>query len=238
MKSADRLAQVLTLFTEISPYHSVGTVSEATGLATSSAHALITGLVEAGILQRHGRRRFCLGPVVIQLADVVGKVPPLRAFASQALAELARKTQDRVMLLVRRENHLTEEICHRASFPLAVEGVYLDAVNRNLDSKLHEMFYDRLYTSDIVIDEISVRGIVCVAQRLKLAATLEPAAVAIAIPECRHLTMQRAYTALLTNCVREIETAVTNWRGLLPVTRETARIAIAETPGQQISKYN
>ena len=218
MKTADRMVQVLSLFTETSPDQSVASIAAATGLATSSTHALLAGFVEAGILRRCGRR-YGLGPLIVQLSGVLVHAPPIRTIAHDALKRLAETSQDRTMLLVERDGKLVEDSVFQARCLLCVQDGLIDAINANAASVWRGLFRPDNVTGIMLIDRQSVIGAVCLALRLSLPERGEQAAVAMAVPESRYMATRNLYTSLLNDCARKIAAAARQWP-ILPLQRE------------------
>ncbi|WP_425530045.1 helix-turn-helix domain-containing protein, partial [Stenotrophomonas maltophilia] len=71
MKSTERTAEVLRLFTRTSPELGTSEVARMLGVATSSAHELLNGLADAGLLRKQAPGRFRLGPMITALNQVM-----------------------------------------------------------------------------------------------------------------------------------------------------------------------
>jgi DNA-binding IclR family transcriptional regulator len=76
-------------------------IVEATGLTRSTAHRLIQGLVDHGLLAQIGGLGYALGPRLLALAAAAARDLPLRELAHPSLERLARSTGESAQLYVR-----------------------------------------------------------------------------------------------------------------------------------------
>lgn len=81
--------------------HSFTDIVEATGLTRSTAHRLIQGLENHGLLIHIGGLGYALGPRLLALATSAVRDLPLRELAHPALERLARSTGESAQLFVR-----------------------------------------------------------------------------------------------------------------------------------------
>lgn len=89
MKAAERIGQVLSLFTVSTPERGTSEVAEQIGVANSSAHELLNALAGAGVLRKQAPGRFRLGPRLAALAQVLHTTDDMIAAAQPVLARLA-----------------------------------------------------------------------------------------------------------------------------------------------------
>ncbi|WP_421849610.1 IclR family transcriptional regulator [Oricola sp.] len=89
MKAATRIGQVLSLFTVTAPERGTGEISALLGIAHSSAHELLNGLAETGLLQKQAPGRFRLGPMVAALGQVLANTDGLIEAARPIVARTA-----------------------------------------------------------------------------------------------------------------------------------------------------
>lgn len=71
MKATDRISQVLELFTPTTPERTTGDVARLCKVANSTAHDLLNGLADAGLLTRQSPGRFRLGPSIARLSETL-----------------------------------------------------------------------------------------------------------------------------------------------------------------------
>jgi DNA-binding IclR family transcriptional regulator len=76
-------------------------LSEATGLARTTAHRLLLAMEVHGLVRRDGEGRFALGFALVALGQAAGTGLPLAAAAAPALARLREETGESVQLYVR-----------------------------------------------------------------------------------------------------------------------------------------
>lgn len=89
MKATDRISQALALFTPTSPERLTADVGRLLGVANSTAHDLLNGLADAGLLTRVAPGRFRLGPKVAQMAATLQSSDTLIEASRGVLVELA-----------------------------------------------------------------------------------------------------------------------------------------------------
>lgn len=82
MKATERIANVLSLFTATAPERTTADVARLSNVANSTAHELLNGLADAGLLSRQAPGRFRLGPRIAQLAETL--------YGSDTLIEASR----------------------------------------------------------------------------------------------------------------------------------------------------
>jgi DNA-binding IclR family transcriptional regulator len=91
MRSTERIAQVLSLFTSTRPERTTSETAELLGIANSTAHDLLNGLAADGLLSRVAPGRFLLGPRIAQLAATLQASDTLIEASSAILPSLASK---------------------------------------------------------------------------------------------------------------------------------------------------
>lgn len=91
MKAPERIGQVLAHFTVTAPERATGEIAALLGIANSSAHELLNGLAQTGLLQKQAPGRFRLGPMIAALAQVLantdGLVEAARPIVARAVAD-------------------------------------------------------------------------------------------------------------------------------------------------------
>lgn len=95
-----KLGPVLDLFTVDRHTWGVTEVAETLSIPRSSAHALLTSLVEIGLLQTRGRGRYSIGWRVLELGEVLRSRTDLRTLAEPVLEDLVRQYGETTHLAV------------------------------------------------------------------------------------------------------------------------------------------
>ena len=95
-----KLGPLLDLFTLERHTWGVSEVAEALSMPRSSAHALLTSLVEIGLLQTRGRGRYSIGWRVLELSEVLRSRTDLRTLAAPVLEDLVREHGETTHLAV------------------------------------------------------------------------------------------------------------------------------------------
>lgn len=95
-----KLGPVLDLFTIEQHTWGVTEVAEALDMPRSSAHSLLTSLVEIGLLQSRGRGRYSIGWRVLELSEVLKSRSDLRTLAAPVLDDLVRQQGETAHLAV------------------------------------------------------------------------------------------------------------------------------------------
>jgi DNA-binding IclR family transcriptional regulator len=88
LQTIQKIGPVLDLFTVARPEWGVSEVSEAIGLPRSSAHALLSSLVEIGLLQCPDRGRYRVGWRVLELSETLRGTVNVRSVAYPVLERL------------------------------------------------------------------------------------------------------------------------------------------------------
>ncbi|QRG10258.1 IclR family transcriptional regulator (plasmid) [Xanthobacter dioxanivorans] len=91
MKSTERTAKVLRLFTRTSPELGTSEVARMLGVATSSAHELLNGLADAGLLRKQAPGRFRLGPMITALNQVMASTDLMIEAARPVVSDFAHR---------------------------------------------------------------------------------------------------------------------------------------------------
>jgi len=150
VKATDRISQVLAQFTPTTPERTTGDIARACGIANSTAHDLLNGLADAGLLSRQAPGRFRLGPGIARLAETL--------LGSDTLIEAARPVVVRTA-----ENY--GETCHvlvmtdgRLISMTAAEGHSAVRVARgaiNQDAPLHATAPGKLLLAALPLAELN-----------------------------------------------------------------------------------
>ena len=131
LQTVQKIGPVLDLFTIGRPEWGVSEVSEAIEVPRSSAHALLSSLVETGLLQCRTRGRYRLGWRVVELSETLRASIDVRSVAGPALAKLANRLGETVHLGVLERNQVLylDRIVgiHQVNVTGARVGSHLDA---------------------------------------------------------------------------------------------------------------
>jgi IclR family KDG regulon transcriptional repressor len=100
VRTVDRAAAILGCFSVGEPFLNLSQISERLGLAKSTAHRLLTAMVENGFLSRGSDRSYCLGYQFIYWATIVEGAFDLRALARPFLERLNAATGETAILTV------------------------------------------------------------------------------------------------------------------------------------------
>jgi len=100
LQTIQKIGPVLDLFSTERPDWGVTEVAEAIGVPRSSAHALLSSLVETGLLQCRARGRYRLGWRIVELNETLCGTVDVRAVAYPVLARLAELHGETVHLAV------------------------------------------------------------------------------------------------------------------------------------------
>lgn len=92
LQTIQKIGPLLDLFTIDRPEWGVSESAEALGIPRSSAHALLTSLVETGLLISPGRGRYRLGWRVVELYETMRGGTDLRSYAAPVLRSLNEQT--------------------------------------------------------------------------------------------------------------------------------------------------
>lgn len=83
-----KLAAILRTFSS-GQAHTLSDVARSAGIPVSTAHRLVTELVEWGFLDRAADKRYCVGTLLTQIGANVWHVPRIQSQAEQVLDDLA-----------------------------------------------------------------------------------------------------------------------------------------------------
>lgn len=106
LNTVEKVGRVLDLFTRDEPDWGVSEVAAALGVPRSSAHAILSSLVDIGILQWRTGGRYRVGWRVLELAEVQRRTLDLRAAARPVLEKVVEDLGETVHLGVRERYHL------------------------------------------------------------------------------------------------------------------------------------
>ncbi|WP_020415699.1 IclR family transcriptional regulator [Amycolatopsis sp. ATCC 39116] len=98
LQTIQRIGPILDLFTPERSEWGVAEVAETLGTPRSSTHALLSTLVDTGLLQCRGRGRYRLGWRVVELSEAMRSGVDLRTCAEPAIQELSREVGETVHL--------------------------------------------------------------------------------------------------------------------------------------------
>jgi DNA-binding IclR family transcriptional regulator len=88
LKTIQKIGPVLDLFSCEQPEWGVSEVADTIGVPRSSAHALLTSLVDTGLLQCRGRGRYRIGWRVVELGQTLRATTDVRSAAADAMQRL------------------------------------------------------------------------------------------------------------------------------------------------------
>lgn len=88
LQTVQKIGPVLDLFTVERPEWGVSEVAEAVGMPRSSAHALLSSLVETGLLQCRARGRYRVGWRVLELGETLRGTANVRTVGYPVLEQL------------------------------------------------------------------------------------------------------------------------------------------------------
>jgi DNA-binding IclR family transcriptional regulator len=100
LQTIQKIGPVLDLFSAARPEWGVTEVAGAIGVPRSSAHALLSSLVETGLLQCRSRGRYRLGWRIVELHETLRGTVDVRAVAYPVLARLVELYGETVHLAV------------------------------------------------------------------------------------------------------------------------------------------
>ena len=96
LQTIQKIGPLLDLFTVDHPEWGVTEAAEAIGMPRSSTHALMTSLVETGLLNSPGRGRYRLGWRIVELYETMRASLDLRAVGTSVLHALNEETGETV----------------------------------------------------------------------------------------------------------------------------------------------
>lgn len=91
LQTIQKIGPVLDLFTIERPDWGVSEVAAAIGVPRSSAHALLSSLVETGLLQSKSRGRYRIGWRVVEMSETLRGTVDVRSVANPVLVRLVRE---------------------------------------------------------------------------------------------------------------------------------------------------
>ncbi|TYQ10517.1 UNVERIFIED_ORG: IclR family transcriptional regulator [Gordonia westfalica J30] len=100
IQTVQKIGPLLDLFTIERPEWGVSEVADALGVPRSTAHAMLSSLVETGLLQCRTRGRYRIGWRVVELNQTLNGCLDVRSTAAPTLHELAAKFGETVHLAV------------------------------------------------------------------------------------------------------------------------------------------
>jgi len=98
LQTIQKIGPVLDLFTVNQSEWGVSEVAAAIGIPRSSAHALLSSLVETGLLQCRGRGRYRIGWRVVEMNQTLQGTVDVRSCASPVIQALSQKYGETVHL--------------------------------------------------------------------------------------------------------------------------------------------
>lgn len=100
MSTADRLLNVLELFTMDRPEWSVEEAASELGMTRSTTYRYFKSLVDAGLIAAHTTSRYTLGPAIIRYDRQLRLLDPLIVSATAVMRRLARQLGPHVWVLL------------------------------------------------------------------------------------------------------------------------------------------
>ena len=100
LQTIQKIGPLLDLFTVDRPEWGVSDAAEAIGMPRSSTHALLTSLVETGLMTSPGRGRYRLGWRIVELYETMRAGLDVRSAAAPVLTTLNEETGETVNLAV------------------------------------------------------------------------------------------------------------------------------------------
>jgi DNA-binding IclR family transcriptional regulator len=100
LQTVQKIGPVLDLFTVERPEWGVSAVAEAIGVPRSSAHALLSSLVETGLLQCRARGRYRIGWRIVELSETLRGTVDVRSLAYPVLEHLVARYGETAHLAV------------------------------------------------------------------------------------------------------------------------------------------
>ena len=152
MRATERIGQVLRLFTQRAPEWNTAEVARAIGVANSSAHELLNGLAETGLLHKLAPGRFRLGPMVNALAQVLSNTDPVIEAARPVVADVATRYGE--------TSHAVELLGTRLLSLTSQEGASTVRIARELvsaDVPIHAVAPGKLLLAQLPVSELLPR---------------------------------------------------------------------------------
>jgi DNA-binding IclR family transcriptional regulator len=106
LQTIQKIGPVLDLFTIEQPEWGVSEVAEAIGVPRSSAHSLLSSLVQTGLLQSRGRGRYRIGWRVVELSEILRGTVNVRSVASPVLERLVEEYGETAHLAVMEQSRV------------------------------------------------------------------------------------------------------------------------------------
>lgn len=92
MASADRILQILELFTPARPAWNAAEAAQAVKISRASAYRYFAQLEDAGFIEPIAGRRYALGPRIVELDRQIRLADPLVQASADEMVKLARET--------------------------------------------------------------------------------------------------------------------------------------------------
>ena len=149
MRATERIGQLLTLFTQRTPERGTSEVARSIGVANSSAHELLNGLAETGLLHKLGPGRFRLGPMVNALAQVLSNTDPVIEAARPVVSDMAVRYGE--------TSHAVELLGTRLLSLTSQEGASTVRIARELvaaDVPIHAVAPGKLLLAQLPVSEL------------------------------------------------------------------------------------
>ncbi|SFO23185.1 transcriptional regulator, IclR family [Pseudonocardia ammonioxydans] len=106
LQTVQKIGPVLDLFTIERPEWGVSEVAESIGVPRSSAHALLSSLVEVGLLHCRSRGRYRIGWRIVELGETLRGSYDLRAAAAPVLQDMVERYGETTHLAVMERNRV------------------------------------------------------------------------------------------------------------------------------------
>ncbi|MBL0372279.1 IclR family transcriptional regulator [Rhizobium sp. KVB221] len=127
MKSTERTAEVLRLFTLTSPELGTSEVARLLGIATSSAHEVLNGLSDTGLLRRRAPGRFRLGPMIAALSQIMTSTDLIIGAAQSIVSDFARRYGETCHVVELMDRRLLSLIAQESDTPVRVSRNIISA---------------------------------------------------------------------------------------------------------------
>lgn len=126
VQSIERAALILRSFTAESPHQGVSEIARRSGLTSSTAHRLLSSLLEQGLVMRSaGSNDYMLGPELLRLGAIAQETIHLRDVATPVMSKLRDAVDETVGLHVPGRN-LTRQVLHQVESRQALRRIYTE----------------------------------------------------------------------------------------------------------------
>lgn len=123
LNTVEKIGRVLDLFTRESPEWGVSEVAAELGAPRSSVHAMLSSLVDIGVLRWRLGGRYRIGWRILELADVHRSSTDVRAVAQPVLERLVLEHGETCHLAVAEQRHVMYIDRYMGTHNITVQGV-------------------------------------------------------------------------------------------------------------------